>query len=623
MADETAIALIEPDPFLAEGKRMADYIPIGRYQAAGLSGYDLAAGDIESTGEGDIDVGRFSEMLAVARPFLGTESKPNATAFVQVVRSNGNTVKVLNRLGKGMREYYSGDVDSSLVSQEHGRLSQDAWAKTNGDYNDGRIFHEAVGESGERSTGGQMKDAWTDWILQTVKETRVEKTQLIETFGDNYLYVFGERPRTLSFQGILLNTADYNWRAEFWENWDFYFRATKLVQLDARMYISWDDVLVEGYPISANAHESAESPNAMVFSFNFYVTSYTSLAAKNGFENEKRRRQATMRSGVNAYAGSGKRVINDYWNKWSILDMLGSKGTTMAARKATEALYASSLGASDTQRVMDLDHPDGPQMVDVPKFFNDPATGLPDPNQPNPDYQMSVEGRVMNSLLNPLTSASIQMVGNAVIKGGLGYLNSMAALESFMHASALEGAKILNEALFKTTMQGLVEHQAAGEMAGPLQVLKPGELNHLSNQVNESIKRWGSAGWGDGQASKHGSWDGVDMSNAGSVMATALSLGSLDQIAAGMAYGMSYKAGKSGQDVYQSAKKAEERKAEMLSGYKMIKGDAMPAGTMLVGVNLKDQMAEAVSASGGVTWDLEDETNEGPQSGGGAFDTSI
>jgi len=611
---ETAIALIEPDPFLAEGKRMADYIPIGRYQALGLP-LDIAAGDLFGTEA----VGRFSEMLAVARPFLGTESKPNATAFVQVVRSNGSTVKVLNRLGKGMREYYSGDVDSSLVSQEHGRLSQDAWAKTNGDYNDGRIFHENIGEGPEgavaRSQSGQMKDAWTDWILQTVKETRVEKTQLIETFGDNYLYVFGERPRTLSFQGILLNTADYNWRAEFWENWDFYFRATKLVQLDARMYISWDDVLVEGYPISANAHESAESPNAMVFSFNFYVTSYTSLAAKGGFENEKRRRQATMRSGVNAYAGSGKRVINDYWNKWSILDMLGSKGTTMAARKASEAIYKGSLLASDTQRVMDLDHPDGPQMVDVPKFL--------DNGDPNPDYQMSVKGRLMNSLLNPLSSASIQMVGNAVIKGGLGYLNSMAALESFMQASALEGAKILNEALFKTTMQGLVEHQAAGEMAGPLQVLKPGELNHLSNQVNESIKRWGSAGWGDGQASKHGSWDGVDMSNAGSVMATAFSLGSLDQIAAGMAYGMSYKAGKSGQDVYQSAKKAEERKAEMLSGYKMIKGDAMPAGTMLVDVNLKDQMAGAVSASGGVMWDLEDETNEGPQSGGGAFDTSI
>ena len=109
----------------------------------------------------------------------------------------------------------------------------------------------------------------------------MEKTQVVETFGDSYLYAFGEKPRVLAFQGLLMNSADYNWRAVFWENWDKFFRASKLIQMDARIYIGWEDIIVEGYPLSANCQESAQSPNAMQFSFNLYVTNYFNMSMAN------------------------------------------------------------------------------------------------------------------------------------------------------------------------------------------------------------------------------------------------------------------------------------------------------------------------------------------------------
>ena len=56
--------------------------------------------------------------------------------------------------------------------------------------------------------GNPAAAAWTDWILQGVREARMEKTQVVETFGDSYLYAFGEKPRVLAFQGLLMNTAD-------------------------------------------------------------------------------------------------------------------------------------------------------------------------------------------------------------------------------------------------------------------------------------------------------------------------------------------------------------------------------------------------------------------------------
>jgi hypothetical protein len=105
----------------------------------------------------------------------------------------------------------------------------------------------------------------------------------VQTFGRDYLYVFGEKPRALTFQATLMNTLDMNWRGQFWENWDNRFRAERLIEQDARMYIGWDDILVEGYPISAVSDEVSDAPNAIRMSMTFYVTNYTNLSARSGF----------------------------------------------------------------------------------------------------------------------------------------------------------------------------------------------------------------------------------------------------------------------------------------------------------------------------------------------------
>ena len=133
--------------------------------------------------------------------------------------------------------------------------------------------------------GGQKgPDAWTDWLLINVHEERSEKTQIVETFGDTYVYAFGEHPRVMSFIGVLLNTPDYPWRAVFWDNWENVFRATRLIEQDARMYIMFDDIMVEGYPLSATADQSAADPNALSFRFSFLVTNYVNLAQTNGYK---------------------------------------------------------------------------------------------------------------------------------------------------------------------------------------------------------------------------------------------------------------------------------------------------------------------------------------------------
>jgi hypothetical protein len=46
-------------------------------------------------------------------------------------------------------------------------------------------------------------------LIQNFSLSRMEKNQIIETFGDHYVYFFGERPPTASISGLLLDTETF------------------------------------------------------------------------------------------------------------------------------------------------------------------------------------------------------------------------------------------------------------------------------------------------------------------------------------------------------------------------------------------------------------------------------
>lgn len=122
-------------------------------------------------------------------------------------------------------------------------------------------------------------EQYTNFILQSVQEQRAEKMQVIQTFGEPFVFFFGEHPRIISCSAMVLNTEDFNWRAEFWENYDKYLRGTKCVQTRTRVTMQWDDILIEGYFIKANAVDSAQKPNQIDMDFQIFLTNYVNLSA--------------------------------------------------------------------------------------------------------------------------------------------------------------------------------------------------------------------------------------------------------------------------------------------------------------------------------------------------------
>jgi hypothetical protein len=112
----------------------------------------------------------------------------------------------------------------------------------------------------------------SNFLLQGVSEQRSEKFQPITTFGATYGFFFGEQPRMVTFNATLLNTADFQWEIEWWANYEETLRGTRLVDKRLRVYMSYDDVILEGYILNAITNKSSQTPHEVNLTFTMWVT---------------------------------------------------------------------------------------------------------------------------------------------------------------------------------------------------------------------------------------------------------------------------------------------------------------------------------------------------------------
>lgn len=184
----------------------------------------------------------------VRRPYRGIEIKGDTYAVIKVIKADGTEIPLTD--AGGTRPQQSGS-DTAAGSGIPAQNEKKSMAST---------FN------------------YSNFIIQRLEESRQEKSQILETFGDSFIFFFGERPRIINVTGVLMNTIDFNWRTEFWYNYENVLRGTKLVELDARIYLFWDDLVVEGYMLQATARDDSESPYHIPFSFQLFVTAHTYLS---------------------------------------------------------------------------------------------------------------------------------------------------------------------------------------------------------------------------------------------------------------------------------------------------------------------------------------------------------
>lgn len=184
----------------------------------------------------------------VRRPVRGFEIKEDTYGMIKVIRADGTMIPLTDAAGPLSSSSGSQTGAGSGVPQQGSPKP-----RTGATYN------------------------YSNFIIQSIVESRQEKAQVLETFGDTFVFFFGERPRILQVSGILMNTLDFNWRTEFWYNYENTLRGTKLVEQNARIYLFYDDLVVEGYMLGANAQDLAENPYHIPFSFQLFVTNHQYL----------------------------------------------------------------------------------------------------------------------------------------------------------------------------------------------------------------------------------------------------------------------------------------------------------------------------------------------------------
>lgn len=111
----------------------------------------------------------------------------------------------------------------------------------------------------------------TKFFLEQVQESREEKVQVIDTFGEWIAFFFGNKPEVYTYAGTLLNAENHDWKNEFQENYEHFLRGSKAVEYRATIILQYDDVMVEGYMLNCSTSMNSMADKAVPFTFNLLV----------------------------------------------------------------------------------------------------------------------------------------------------------------------------------------------------------------------------------------------------------------------------------------------------------------------------------------------------------------
>lgn len=113
--------------------------------------------------------------------------------------------------------------------------------------------------------------AYTKFFIESVQEAHVERSQIVETFGNFYVFMFGERPPVYTFSGKLVNSKNANWLSDLMFMYQTYLRGTRCVELNARLILTYGGRQIEGLMLNINSATQAAIEGSVEFSFQVVV----------------------------------------------------------------------------------------------------------------------------------------------------------------------------------------------------------------------------------------------------------------------------------------------------------------------------------------------------------------
>lgn len=113
--------------------------------------------------------------------------------------------------------------------------------------------------------------AYTKFFLQSTQESNQERSQIVETFGDFYVFLFGQRPQITTFSGTLLNSKNASWYSDFKFMYQNFLRGTKCVENNSRLILTFGGTQVEGLMLNASFGRNSDMDHGVQFSFQLLI----------------------------------------------------------------------------------------------------------------------------------------------------------------------------------------------------------------------------------------------------------------------------------------------------------------------------------------------------------------
>ena len=127
-----------------------------------------------------------------------------------------------------------------------------------------------VGEKGVR-TDSDLIPPYSKFFLQASQESHSERSQVVETFSESYVLMFGERPPIYNYSGVLLNTENHSWVNDFYYYYDNFLRGTKCAEYNARLLLTYKHSQVEAFMLNMGMNMEASSDNGISLSFSLLI----------------------------------------------------------------------------------------------------------------------------------------------------------------------------------------------------------------------------------------------------------------------------------------------------------------------------------------------------------------
>lgn len=124
----------------------------------------------------------------------------------------------------------------------------------------------------DSSAPGGWSNSNHNFIVSKAQESRQEKVQIIETFGDHWSFFYGEKPIVYQVQGVLINTLDFNWKNEWSYNYERFLRGTKCVENRSRVFLGFDDILLQGFLLTSQVNYDDQMPYLCAFNFQMLLS---------------------------------------------------------------------------------------------------------------------------------------------------------------------------------------------------------------------------------------------------------------------------------------------------------------------------------------------------------------